>query len=583
MPSSILKALWIGLVLCIHLSWAHRVRPQTQQQQPHHKISLLIVRHGLSCANLIQKQSNYWDLGGRYIPDPALTGIGQFDSTVAGHAISKWMKEPRQVEDKIVKVDATLTSALGRAIETSLLTFAGDQLQAEVVPFVQPKGSDEPLSHSEQLQKLRKSLSRRNMTNFYVDYHWADGAHAKKNTWDEFIAFLANIYLPVTLKRLGKEIGNRTVLAVTTHNKWIDEFLKKKCGLSEKLRSNGVLHLEYNFIQQASPRTDMVAPFKLEEVKGRQCETIHEGSRAMDTDDSDIFGKLCVADIGELCIGSAGNHAFFGSRVTETLEAQIVDLSNQMMQTESNIHRTQEELTQIQDMVGTSQSQKLMSKAKILRTSLNTEFEKLEGDLTRLQALKQERCWTGGLPNAQGYSEQWANKSSLHEGASHWWLDAEPSVPKRLTFEMLDLLDGGTVYSPCLLVYNKQHNLWWKTVKFTESTCNEGLSCYANDGKMPAIGTRGICAIPRKKPCDLSDSMTTYKRWSHGCRPHTECQSNLFFGASCQDVEPSVAMAMASANSRHSDQFDHDDEHVFHRGQSDVHTEAFPYPRVRNL
>lgn len=500
-----------------------------------YKVTLLIIRHGLSCSNVVEKWISKADFGRGNIADPALAGVGQYGSEEAGKAIRDWLKQ------KNYTLDAALSSVLGRAMETSLLTFGLPfpefSQPLEVVPYVREDATESPSnmprdSHIEQLDELAKAMKPKNITNYQVDYHLADGVgFLSSGNWDDFLKFLKNIYLPRAIANLGKKPNSRIVLAVTTHSKLIGKFLKSKCELKKKIQNNGVLHMEYNY-RQRDDEGFRVGQYSLEELEvsdNSRCDAIHHGLDLHNQEGK--LKEMCVSDVGSTCMKSILDHAIFGSSMPKlTSEHRIFELAQYMSSTELELDSRQQSLRQqlveiakeLRSSNGKGGGITLgVMKAKELSRQISEMYDDLVKDLATMQGLKKQQCWSGGFPDVKGYL-QYSNAKPFRE-AEQWWEDDEPQLPERFQdhadFKFLEYIESGDqLGAECLVAPNtiKGVSSIWSSIS---STCHSGLRCYNEDGERPNSGEKGICAIPRTKTCDLSKTKVIRR----GCRPKTRC------------------------------------------------------------
>lgn len=160
------------------------------------EIRLLLVRHGLSCANILSEYGGAWKLvEHKNYPDPLLSDCGVSQSIAAAEILAK------------ENVDYVASSFMLRAIETAWLQFKkpvhviphiGEEahgVKGQAVKFAKAAGVIEdadntPLPADEQRDILRKHYPEEDI----VDFAWANSSNP--SSWQHFEEFLQTTLLP---------------------------------------------------------------------------------------------------------------------------------------------------------------------------------------------------------------------------------------------------------------------------------------------------------------------------------------------------------------------------------------------------
>lgn len=209
-----------------------------------YKVQLLVTRHGLSCANIAQKWISNFDVGRGYIHDTLLSGAGYTASVESAKEVDQWLKTNG------FRIDAVLSSVLARAMQTALYMFPGHTAPLHVVPYIREKGeglSNAPKPQNEQVEHLQSALDNRS---FALDYAWVNEFGSKLGTWEEFLTFLEQFFLPDLISKNG---GETTItLPVVTHSNFMRDSLGKcskawKDKGEDKPLNNQVVNMVYTF------------------------------------------------------------------------------------------------------------------------------------------------------------------------------------------------------------------------------------------------------------------------------------------------------------------------------------------------
>jgi hypothetical protein len=414
-------------LLFVCASLAHAVRLQSLSEQDTsttHEVSLLVIRHGLSCSNYVEHWVSKLDVGRGFILDPLLGGIGEYGARESGRRTMAWLKE------RNATLDATISSVLARAIETSLLAFPGhDQKRPLLVaPFIRELASGDsnrPRDPAEQLTQLVKRVPAGNTTvgvaPFQVDYKWSEVFGASQGgDWDKFIKLLENSLLPELVQKLRKPSGSHIVLAVTTHSLLMKKHLSNKCGrfFEGKPLNNQVLHVPYTFrtiVPPAGRFPDKTVRYELKE-SAAPCENVAPGSSLKDAK-GQRRDDICLRDIGDSCIEPIMAKALAGTKLYDvTLEHKMIHLAAKLGKNQINRPKLQKLMDQsmrlfhAEDQASEPNSSHVlarayMSRAKQTQADIEAIDQDLESDPKMLQNLAQTQCWIGGLPNSSWYLE----------------------------------------------------------------------------------------------------------------------------------------------------------------------------------
>lgn len=366
-----------------------------------YEVNLLIGRHGISCTNLVEKYSSWgwYDAGRGNIADPLLTGIGVAAVEKARTIMTDYLGSIG------LKVDASLASVLGRAIQTAMMTYPHVS-PVYVVPHAREQASGAsnlPEERSVQVEMLRGVTPRSQS----VNYRWADAfGVTSPGDWNEFMRFLEKIFLPDFLKRSNKTSGDKIVLAITTHSLLManSKTMKSKCGhlWETKPNTNQVVHLKYDFTvtTPSKDKYDTTPSYVLDDTKYQNwCVRAHTGSKL------NKENKLCVSDIGDSCLVPITTKAWDRGNILEaTYEGAIVKMAEQMVNLQTKISQGEEDAIKDFEKIG-------IGKENIEATVRwkQQEMEELQRELLDVQrALSQARkyiCASGTNPDVHKYLE----------------------------------------------------------------------------------------------------------------------------------------------------------------------------------
>mmetsp|Transcript_9766 Transcript_9766/g.20846 ORF Transcript_9766/g.20846 Transcript_9766/m.20846 type:complete len:372 (-) Transcript_9766:64-1179(-) len=221
------------------------------------QVDFLLVRHALSCANVIEKHgANFFAQKSHVLMrDPRLTNCG----------VAATERAAQPTKDNAGSPDVVVSSSLMRAIETALHQFPGSQVIP--VPFLSEKsvGQDNtPKDVESQVQLLQyMELDHRVNETFMKMPEFENGR--RNPSWKKFVAFAEDYVVPglvEQLKAAGEKPGSRPLkVAVVTHSMFIRDLepMKSVCKpLMEKLykrkpSNNMVLSLSYSYYPSGAP------------------------------------------------------------------------------------------------------------------------------------------------------------------------------------------------------------------------------------------------------------------------------------------------------------------------------------------
>jgi len=211
-----------------------------------YKVQLLVTRHGLSCANIAQKWVGNWDVGRGFIHDTLLSGAGESGSIEAARDVKRFL------ESHSLTVDAVLSSVLARAMQTAIYMFPehADSAPVHVMPYIREIGrglSNAPKSQAEQPAHLQSALGGKPLD---LDYKWVNEFGFEQGSWEEFLHFLEQFFLPELVSKKGSD--TTIVLPVVTHSNFMRDSLRK-CSKAwtdkgaDKPLNNQVVNMVYEF------------------------------------------------------------------------------------------------------------------------------------------------------------------------------------------------------------------------------------------------------------------------------------------------------------------------------------------------
>ena len=175
------------------------------------KLCFYMIRHGLSCGNIL------------YHPDIKLVPLNSFyrDPYLTQKGVEQSTKCSEYIESKLPKIDIVLSSSLIRAIETGLCMFPNNIV--EVAPYIcESVKTLENMPHDYKIQSKR--LQEKVKSNERVK-HCTQKKGLHESNLKNFVSYLLENY-----DVIDKEI------AVITHS----NFMMKIIGIKERMRNNSI-------------------------------------------------------------------------------------------------------------------------------------------------------------------------------------------------------------------------------------------------------------------------------------------------------------------------------------------------------
>lgn len=175
------------------------------------KLTLYMIRHGLSCCNILHHKELRLNVVNALHKDPLLTTKGVEQSKRAGTFI----------KDRLPEVDIVFSSALFRAIETSHYMFPGKIIN--VCPYIcekRPSLENFPYHPKNQLRRIKEYIKDLEMIDFPLHAVGISGSSLKK-----FIEYIIENYT----------LENKCI-AVVTHSNFLVDIL----GLEKRMNNNAV-------------------------------------------------------------------------------------------------------------------------------------------------------------------------------------------------------------------------------------------------------------------------------------------------------------------------------------------------------
>eukprot|EP00928_Gymnodinium_smaydae_P079906 TRINITY_DN63737_c0_g1_i1.p1 TRINITY_DN63737_c0_g1~~TRINITY_DN63737_c0_g1_i1.p1 ORF type:complete len:341 (+),score=21.33 TRINITY_DN63737_c0_g1_i1:81-1103(+) len=218
-------------------------------EDPDVGVDFLFTRHGMSCANAVQKYSrsrvDRW-IGFSKLKDPRLTSCGSYLSTQAGEAL----------QERGAVVDLVVTSSMRRAILTAAYQYPGATIIP--IPYISEKGNTPdniPISVPKQQGSLENDVLQR------IDWKWMEdnrfnGKARSMPSYKDFLEFMAEEFLPSMSNDLRAK--RHLTIAVVTHSRFLFGSSRRKsqalakCApfwspVDGKPRNNQVFKLSYKY------------------------------------------------------------------------------------------------------------------------------------------------------------------------------------------------------------------------------------------------------------------------------------------------------------------------------------------------
>lgn len=391
-PMSIIISCLLGLTMSVRHSLSDAARDddfgftQANRTEISHPVEILLTRHGVSCANIVNYFTESISLSSAFGGNLGNLNHARMKDPMLCEAGKKFANSSKQTG---TVPDAIISSVLVRAIETAINQFGSP---VYVAPFIREAGLGKDNQWNDRSTQLRQ-LSERYGTNFQVNYKYAELlTYEPEGDWTKFINFLGQTFLPDLVRDLGKSSGEPIVLAVVSHSNFMLEgevfdACSNKAGLFQnnpkkpKPRNNQVVKLSYRF--SSEPRTSEVdltpATSLLPEGGDLKCEPAGVDGVSLYKNAKETV-DICRSDIGDMCEAHILQH---GS-LPATLEGEIEKLNKKVLKKKAQIEK------------GVNKADKLL------------EIESEMGALvSRCKALKDTPCWySNAFPDASCESLQ---------------------------------------------------------------------------------------------------------------------------------------------------------------------------------
>jgi broad specificity phosphatase PhoE len=240
------------------------------------EIELYWIRHGFSCANLLQQQSTFKSYAKNVVtPDAVLASDGESQAK----ELNKFVNDTGL--DK--KIDIILCSNLRRAMETALYAFnpstQSNELEKRilvVVPFISEErniiaktfnidkenvsmGFSELKKHYEDLQKKNNNTLKIEVDFSILEEFIKDGVDISPN-YDKFV----DTVLPKVISKYKSQVPNLYRFAVVSHHLFIENNLNKNHDIKFKIK--GYKNTEM-WVEKINVKTDVKIEFRFNERK----------------------------------------------------------------------------------------------------------------------------------------------------------------------------------------------------------------------------------------------------------------------------------------------------------------------------
>ena len=175
------------------------------------KVSFYMIRHGLSCGNII------------YHPDINLVPLNSFyrDPYLTEKGVEQSTKCSKYIESKLPTIDIVLSSSLIRSIETALCMFPKNII--EISPYICESVKtleNTPHNYKKQSKRLQKKVKDNERVKHSMS---SKGLH--ESNLNNFIVYLIENY----------DVHNKEIAVVTHSN-----FMMKILGVKERMRNNSI-------------------------------------------------------------------------------------------------------------------------------------------------------------------------------------------------------------------------------------------------------------------------------------------------------------------------------------------------------
>eukprot|EP00416_Gambierdiscus_australes_P015087 CAMPEP_0171056886 /NCGR_PEP_ID=MMETSP0766_2-20121228/1398_1 /TAXON_ID=439317 /ORGANISM="Gambierdiscus australes, Strain CAWD 149" /LENGTH=403 /DNA_ID=CAMNT_0011511889 /DNA_START=105 /DNA_END=1316 /DNA_ORIENTATION=+ len=306
-------------------------------------VNLLVVRHGVSCTNIIEKWSQ---LGGAdflrgWMLDPPLAGMADLGNEEGKIALKRWSNETG------FKIDAVLSSVLLRAMQTAVGMHEADPLY--IVPFIREHANG--LSNNPSAPKNQTAALQEMVPGQKVNYDFVNMTHRDydKGTWEDFVGFLRDKFLPFIISKLDPESEQkRTItLLIATHSKFLKEqstALSDRCQRFWDTRdgkpfNSQVFLVNYTF----SSVCEGCKGNNTLRSAGDHCQAVYNGTSIYDAEGD--LKALCVSDMGDRCTDKIAAYSLSPRPlIRDTLEARIAAQAHEVKKSDKQVEEIRQEL-----------------------------------------------------------------------------------------------------------------------------------------------------------------------------------------------------------------------------------------------
>lgn len=359
-------------------------RVQGEGWSSQHDVHVLVTRHGISCANLLEVRKPRIYRG--TMSDPLLTSSGMRISKDAGVQVAEWLKA------RNLTLDAVFSSELARALETAALMYPNQGRPVYAAPYIRDYTlmgkSNQPEPPTDQVKKLVNAFGAQPTTNLKLNYHWTNTFGHEPGSWDQFLFVLEKRILPELIEDLQKPPGSPIVLAVVTHSNFIAKSLGQGCvHLYEKRGytkppNNQVVHVTYKFTAKVPPVEnvpDATPKYKLTDVR-TPCEEVAPGMA-----EDDLYQKetMCVTDIGDACLATM--RVDYAGPLSEVLK-QTIEREIEMLA--KKIYNTLKTISSLPP-------------SETRKSNLNKQIRLIHNEMLKL---KSATCRSGNKPSSELYA-----------------------------------------------------------------------------------------------------------------------------------------------------------------------------------
>mmetsp|Transcript_114684 Transcript_114684/g.180550 ORF Transcript_114684/g.180550 Transcript_114684/m.180550 type:complete len:416 (+) Transcript_114684:81-1328(+) len=224
---------FVAILASMSVCIGHRLRsPASGTTQ---EVRLLMVRHGLSCANIISEYGGAWKLiDHKNYPDPLLSDCGVSQTTAAAELLAG------------EKIDFVGSSYMLRAIETAMLQFKKTPvhviphvaeeavgLKGMAVSFAKSSGVIEDADNTPLPPDVQREILRKHYGNMdVVDFKWANASNP--SSWTHFEEFLRTSLLPSIIPQDHEGVFT---IAIASHSLFLEASLGKSPTASNNMLS----------------------------------------------------------------------------------------------------------------------------------------------------------------------------------------------------------------------------------------------------------------------------------------------------------------------------------------------------------